>query len=193
MSLAGVAWVLEIRVADVHVEHALYPVEANSRTICAKFPSDTISYPLFADADTGIYPHWASQYHARPETKRGIVTLSVDKFPYPRRETRWNELIPCSNDACQILKRFSSFKISDTPFIWLKSSYKHSVARSHCSGKESGRRSWSPLWRNQWRSFLIIFHADDVKREIRIYTSRLLANQKWESAPSVGLLTIHPF
>ena len=23
----------------------------------------TISYPLFADADTGIYPHTISQYH----------------------------------------------------------------------------------------------------------------------------------
>ena len=27
---------------------------------------DIISYLLFADADTGIYPHAASQYHARP-------------------------------------------------------------------------------------------------------------------------------
>ena len=27
---------------------------------------DTISYPLFAYADTGIYPHAALQYHARP-------------------------------------------------------------------------------------------------------------------------------
>ena len=42
---------------------------------------DTISYPLFADADTGIYPHAASQYHARPKAKRGIAMLSVDKFP----------------------------------------------------------------------------------------------------------------
>ena len=35
--------------------------------------SDIISYPLFADADTGIYPHAASQYHARPKAKRGIA------------------------------------------------------------------------------------------------------------------------
>ena len=41
---------------------------------------DIISYPLFADADTGIYPHAASQYHARPKAKRGIAMLSVDKF-----------------------------------------------------------------------------------------------------------------
>ena len=58
-------------------------------------PSDIISYPLFADADTGIYPHAASQYHARPKAKRGIAMLSVDKFPYPRKQTRGNEFIPC--------------------------------------------------------------------------------------------------
>ena len=46
---------------------------------------DIISYPLFADADTGIYPHAASQYHARPNAKRGIAMLSVDKSPYPRK------------------------------------------------------------------------------------------------------------
>ena len=48
---------------------------------------DIISYPLFADADTGIYPHAASQYHARSKAKRGIAMLSVDKFPYLRRQT----------------------------------------------------------------------------------------------------------
>ena len=41
-----------------------------------------ISYPLFADADTGIYyPHLASQYHARQKAKRGIAMLSMAKFP----------------------------------------------------------------------------------------------------------------
>ena len=44
-----------------------------------------ISYPVFIDADTGIYPQAASQYHARPKAKRGIAMLSVDKFPYPRK------------------------------------------------------------------------------------------------------------
>ena len=33
-----------------------------------------ISYHLFADADTGIYPH-------APNAKRGIAVPSVDKFP----------------------------------------------------------------------------------------------------------------
>ena len=102
---------------------------------------DIISYPLFADADTGIYPHAASQYHARPKAKRGIAMLSVDKFPYSRKQTRGNEFIPCSKNICDILKRFHSFKIPAITLIWPKWSYKHSVTRSHRSGKDSGRRS----------------------------------------------------
>ena len=148
--------------------------------------TSTISYPLFADADTGIYPHAASQYHARPKAKRGIAMLSVDKFPYPRKQTRGNEFIPCSDNICDILKRFRSFKIPAITLIWPKSSYKHSITRSYRSGKESGRRSESPLWRHQWRSFVFISHADDVKREIRLHISRLLTNQKRESARSMG-------
>ena len=147
---------------------------------------NTISYPLFADADTGIYPHAASQYHARPKAKRGIAMLSVDKFPYPRKQTGGNEFIPCSTNICDILKRFRSFKIPVITLIWPKSSYKHSVTRSYRSGKESGRRSESPLWRHQWRSFVFISHTDDVKREIRLHIIRLLTNQKRESARSVG-------
>ena len=147
---------------------------------------DIISYPLFADADTGIYPHAASQYHARPKTKRGIAMLSVDKFPYLRKQTRGNEFIPCPNNICDILKRFRSFKILAITLIWPESSYKHSVTRSYRSGKESGRRSKSPLWRHQWRSFVFISHADDVKREIWLHISRLLTNQKRESARSMG-------
>ena len=130
---------------------------------------DIISYPLFADADTGIYPHAASQYHARPKAKRGIAMLSVDKFPYPRKQTRGKEFIPCSNNICDILKRFRSFKIPDITLIWSKSSYKHSVTRSYRSGKESGRRSESPLWRHQWCSFVL-------------YISRWW-RQTWDTAP----------
>ena len=147
-----------------------------------------ISYTLFADADTGIYPHAASQYHARLKAKRGIAMLSVDKFPYPRKQTRGNEFIPCSNNICDILKRFCSFKIPAITLIWPKSPYKHSVSRSYRSGKESGRRSESPLWRHQWRSFVFISHADDVKREIRLHISRLLTNQKRELAWSMGYI-----
>ena len=79
---------------------------------------ETISYLLFADADTGIYPHAASQYHARPKAKRGTAMLSVDKFPYPRKQTRGDEFIPCSNNICDILKRFRSFKIPAITLIW---------------------------------------------------------------------------
>ena len=89
--------------------------------------------------------------------------LSVDKFPYPRKQTRGNEFIPCSNNICDILKCFRSFKITAITLIWPKSSYKDSVTRSYRSGKEKGRRSESPLWRHQWRSFVFIYHADDVK------------------------------
>ena len=144
------------------------------------------TYPLFADADTGIYPHAASQYHAWPKAKRGIAMISVDKFPYLRKQTRNNKFIPCSNNICHILKRFRSFKIPAIPLIWPKSPYKHSVTRSYRSGKESGRWSESPLWRHHWRSFVCISHADDIKREIRLHISRLLTNQKRESAGSMG-------
>ena len=161
-------------------------VRARYRVPFVYLNSDIISYPLFADADTGIYPHLASQYHARPKAKRGIAMLSVDKFPYPRKQTRGNEFIPCSNNICNILKRFRSFKIPAITLIWSKSSYKHNVTRSYRSGKESGRRSKSPLWRHQWGSFVFISHADEVKREIRLHISRLLTNQKRESARSMG-------
>ena len=97
-----------------------------------------VSCPLFADADTGIYPHAASQYYARPKAKRGIVMIRVDKFPYPRKQTRGNEFIPSSNNICHILKRFHSFKIPAIPWTWPKSPYKHSVTRSYRSGKVVG-------------------------------------------------------
>ena len=61
------------------------------------YTDDIIGYPLLADADTGIWPHAAPRYHARPKAKRGIAVLSVDKFPYPRQQTGGNEFIPCSN------------------------------------------------------------------------------------------------
>ena len=171
-------WVNNHKAGDLRPHRAHYDVTVMSVNI--------ISYPLFADADTGIYPHAASQYHARPKAKRGIAMLSVDKFPYPRKQTRGNEFIPCSDNICDILKRFRSFKIPAITLIWPKSSYKHSITRSYRSGKESGRRSESPLWRHQWRSFVFISHADDVKREIRLHISRLLTNQKRESARSMG-------
>ena len=151
-----------------------------------------ISYSLFADADTGIYPHAASHYHVRPKAKRGIAMLSVDKFPYPWKQTKGNELILCSNSICDILKRFRSFTIPAITLIWPKSPHKHSATRSYRSGEESGRRSESPLWRHQWRPFVFICHADDVKREISLHISRLITNQKRESTRSMGQWFIFP-
>ena len=49
------------------------PGRRNIVTLCL----DTISYPLFASADTGFYPHAASQYYARPKSKRGIAMLYI--------------------------------------------------------------------------------------------------------------------
>ena len=162
------------------------PSKYTSHQLLWWFKLYIISYPLFADADMGIYPHAASQYHARPKAKHGIAMLSVDKFPYPWKQTRGNEFIPCSNNIYDILNRFRSFKIPAITLIWPKSPYKHSVTRSYRSGKENGRQSESPLWRHQWRSFVFISHADDVKREIRLHILRLLTNQKRESARSMG-------
>ena len=82
--------------------------------------------------------------------------LSVDKFPYPGKQTKCNEFIPCSNDVCQILKRPCTFKTPAIPFILPKSLYKLSVAQSHRSGKENGWQPWLPLWHHQWRYSLSI-------------------------------------
>ena len=126
----------------------------------------TIDYPpLCWRACTGIYLHTASQYHARPKAcKRAMAIQTVHKFPYARKQTKGNEFTPCSNDVRHILKCFCSFKISAITFIWLKSSYEHSVTQSHCSGKESGLRSWWPLWRHQWRSLFFIYDEVELLR-----------------------------
>ena len=91
--------------------HALSIWDLYERRCARIIETGNISYPLFADADTIIYPHAASQCHAWPKAKRGIAMLSVDKLPYPRQQTGGNEFVPCSNNICDILKRFPSFKI----------------------------------------------------------------------------------
>ena len=83
-----------------------------------------------------------------PLAAEGQAWYCVDKFPHPRKQTTGNESIPCSNDVCHNRKHCRSFKTPDIAFIWPKSSYTLSVARSHRSGKESGRRPWSPLDRH---------------------------------------------
>ena len=105
------------------------------------YTDDIISYPLFADADTGIYPHAAPRYHARPKAKRGIAVLSVDKFPYPRQPTGGNEFIPCSNvwNLFKVLK--SCFEVKpisiaqrniyeEQPAIVVL--WRHTVAHCYC-------------------------------------------------------------
>ena len=42
---------------------------------------DIISYPLFADADTGIYPHAALQYHARLKAMLKQYLWHSETFP----------------------------------------------------------------------------------------------------------------
>ena len=99
--------------------------------------------------------------------------VSLDRFPYLQKQTRSNEFIPCSKDVCDILTRFRIFKTPAISLICAKSPYKCSVTGSHRSGKENGRRSGSPLWRHQRRSFPFISHHDDVRRKIPVYTSWL--------------------
>ena len=84
---------------------------------------EIISYPLFADADTRIYPHAASQCHAQPKAMRGIAMLSVDKFPYTRKQTRGNGFIPWSNDLCHILKLSTTSKSQ----LYLLSGFNHRI------------------------------------------------------------------
>ena len=137
--------------------------------------SEIISFHLFTDVDTEIYQ----------QVKCGIAMMSTDKSPYSREETGGNEFIRCSNDVCLIWKHFNSFKIPIS-LICPKSLYKHHLTRAYRSGKQNWRRQESPLWCHQRRSFLFSSHADDIKREIRVYTLRLLTNQKRESALSMG-------
>ena len=120
-------------------------------------------YPCFADVDMGIYPHAASQYHARPKANRGIAILSVDKFLYPRKHTRGNEFIPCLSHSKTL-----------TPHSPI------AAARKVDRGRD---RQCDVI--NDVPS-LFLSHADDVKREIRVYISRLWANHRQEPAPSMG-------
>ena len=110
--------------------------------------TNIISYSLFADADMGIHPHAASQYHSPSKVERGIAM----------RQISGNEFISCWNDVCHIIKHFHSFKIPAIPLISLKHS-KTTVLLSRIEAARKWRRSWSPLW----RSFLFISHINDVK------------------------------
>ena len=95
---------------------------------------DTISYPLFADMDMGIYSRTTLQYHVWLKAKNGIAMLSMEKFPYPQKQSRGNEFISWTNNHSHILKCFHSFKTQLS--LLSGSSYKQSVTRSLHSSKE---------------------------------------------------------
>ena len=128
-----------------------------------------------------IHTQHRSQYHA--PTKRGIAMLSVHNSRNHESKQGATNSSHAQTIFVTFKKSFRSFEVPAIPLIWPKSPYKHSVNRSYRSGKESGTAS--PLWRHQWRSFVFIYHTDDVKCETRLYISRLLINQRWESALSM--------
>ena len=70
------------------------------------------NHSLFADADTGFFPHEALQFHTQRKAKRSSAMLRVDKFPYPQKQTRGNNFIACSKDICHIRECFRILKSS---------------------------------------------------------------------------------
>ena len=125
------------QISDTKYQHKLreytflwliYQFIASITNICI----DINSYPLFASMDTGIYPSAALQYPVWPKAKCGIAMLRIHGS-----KEGVNELIACSNNVAHILKHLRSFKTTATVSLLSgpKSSYKHSVTRSHCSSK----------------------------------------------------------
>ena len=107
-----------------------------------------------------------TQLIAIPMVARSIAILSVDKFPYPRKQTRGKEFILCSNDLCHILKRFHSE--SQLPLLFCLNHCIKTVLRGRIKAarKSDAGRPWSPYYD---APFLFISHSDDVKRKIRVY------------------------
>ena len=91
--------------------------------------------------------------------------LSVDKFQYPRKQTRSNEYITCLNDVCHIVKRFRSIKILAILFIWPQSSYKHSGTRSHRMARklDDGRYRHCDVINDVPFSFYLMLITSNVK------------------------------
>ena len=133
----------------------------------------------------GIYPHLASQYHARPTAKCDIAMLSVDKIPYPRKQASCNEFI---HEQTMFVKfwNVSAALNSQTPFL---SGLNHRINTVLLDRIVAVRKAGGGRDRHCDVINDVPFpyvYTDDVKREIRVYTLRLLANQKRESAPSMG-------
>ena len=60
------------------------------------------------------------------------------------------------------------------------------LSRIQRQSKLSAVEIQAPLWRHQWRSFLIIPHTDNIKREIYMYMYIPHGILKRESALSTG-------
>ena len=111
----------------------------------------------------GIYPHATSLYHERTKAERGIAMFSVDKFQHPRKQTRCNEFIPCSNNICQIVKRFRSFTTPAIPIFLPKSPYQRSVDGSYPSGKESGRHRHCDVIKDDPISLYLMLMTSNIR------------------------------
>ena len=145
-----------------------------------------ISYHLFADADTGIYPHAASQYHLRPKAKRGIAWIYSRIRGSKQRVTN-------PSHAQTMFVTTVNIAAALKPQLSLLSGLNHRIhsvllGRIVAARKVDGGRDrrliaivtssmtfpffYIPRW---WRQTLNT-----------CYTSRLSANQKRGSAPSMG-------
>ena len=71
-----------------------------------------ISYPLFADVDTWIHPHVASQYHAWPKASRGIAILNVDSPRIRGSKQRVKNLSHQSGRSPKVVALFSATNFS---------------------------------------------------------------------------------
>ena len=131
-----------------------------------------------------FYPHAASQYHIQPNAKCGVVMLSVDEFPFPRKQTKGNVFISCSHDVCYIIKCFRSFK---TQLSCLKHHINSvllgriAVASEIDAGCD---HCMIAIVTSPWHSFHLTLMTLNIEY---VYSSWLLANQKRKSALIMGL------
>ena len=119
----------------------------------------------------GIYLLSASKYHAQPNAKHGTAIIGMNKFPYSQKQTGDKQFIPWKNYMyiCPSSYVFTGLKAQLLVQYGPNHHKQHSDTPSFCSVRENGRRMGSPFWGHQWRSFLFISHAGDIKREVRVY------------------------
>ena len=116
-----------------------------------------ISYILFTDWGTGIYPHATSQYHMRPLAECDIVMFHVDKFLYLQKQTRGNKFTPRSNDMYCTLKCFPNFNsLRPSDAIWRqRSGWTLAQVRACCLTAPSHylNQYWLIICEVQWNSY----------------------------------------